>query len=229
MMAGNYRTAAEVDRAAATSYYQKKAADEAAGAAAAAAAARRKKEAKLAATPTTNINAPKSIGDLTAIADPWASQRGQYQSQLSELMKNPGGFINSDLFKASTNAGIDAVNRSAAASGMLKSGNRMTALMDYSQKNAPDNFFRMADLLSGFAGAKAQNPGGGLSAAANLQNANTSQYNAETSRLNYQAGRDDRSTAYNDQWQAQNDLKKQLQDLLNQQALDKINNWSVIG
>lgn len=146
-----------------------------------------------------------TLSQLTDIADPWSSQRGQYQTQLSSLMKDPASFLKSDLFKASTAAGLEGVNRSAAAGGMLKSGNRLQALMDYGQKNAPDNFFRMADLLGGFGGAKNQNPGGGLSQLANLQNANTSAYNAETSRLGQQQGVN--------QWNAQ---QQQQKDQLNQ-------------
>lgn len=151
-----------------------------------------------------------SMGQLTDIADPWSSQRGQYQTQLSSLMKDPSSFLQSDLWKASTAAGLDGINRSAAASGMLKSGNRLQALMDYGQKNAPDNFFRMADLLSGLGGAKNQNPGGGLSAYANLQNANTSAFNADTSRRAQEAGVNQWNVGRQDQLDQQ---RRQLDNL----------------
>lgn len=165
---------------------------------------------------TGNLN----LDQLTNIADPWASQRGQYQTQLSSLMKDPSSFLKSDLFKASTQAGLDAVNRSAAASGMLKSGNRLQALMDYGQKNAPENFFRMSDLLAGLGGARNQNPGGGLSALANLQNANTSAFSAETGRRAQEAGVNQYNLNRADQ-----ELQQQLQNRQQQQTIDQLSNW----
>lgn len=157
-----------------------------------------------------------SLANLTSIADPWSSQRGQYQTQLSSLMKDPSSFMKSDLFKASNAAGLEAVNRSAAASGVLKSGNRLQALMDYGQKNAPAQFFQMADLLSGLGGAKNQNPGGGLNALASLQNADTNRYSAETGRLSQQAGANQFDVARQDQ---QNQQRQQ------QQSLDQLMQW----
>lgn len=157
-----------------------------------------------------------SLANLTSIADPWSSQRGQYQTQLSSLMKDPSSFLQSDLYKASNAAGLEAVNRSAAASGMLKSGNRLQALMDYGQKNAPAQFFQMADLLSGLGGAKNQNPGGGINALASLQNADTNRYSAETGRLSQQAGANQFDITRQDQ---QNQQKQQ------QQSLDQLMQW----
>lgn len=183
--------------------------------------------APVAASPSMTANAPAptagavtgggySLDQLTATADPWASQRGQYQTQLSSLMKDPSSFLQSDLWKASTAAGLEGVNRSAAAKGMLKSGNRLQALMDYGQKSAPENFFRMSDLLSGLAGAKNQNPGGGLSAMASLRNADTGAYQAETSRLAQQAGANQFDINRQDQ---QNQQRQQ------QQTLDSLMQW----
>lgn len=176
-----------------------------------------------------------SLADLTNIADPWSSQRGQYQTQLSSLMKDPSSFLQSDLWKASTAAGLEGVNRSAAAGGMLKSGNRLQALMDYGQKNAPENFFRMADLLGGYAGAKNQNPGGGLRSLADLTNAATNQYQAETGRQGldinrYQAetGRmgvelgNQRAVADQDSAQARWQQQQQMQQ---QQAQNQQQQW----
>lgn len=164
-----------------------------------------------------------AVSQLTNIADPWASQRGQYQTQLSSLMKDPSSFLQSDLFKASTAAGLEGVNRSAAAGGMLKSGNRLQALMDYGQKNAPENFFRMSDLLSGLGGAKNQNPGGGLSAFANLQNANTSAFNADTSRRAQEAGVNQWNVGRQDQADQQKTQLDQLSQWQQQQQQQQRN------
>lgn len=110
------------------------------------------------------------------VADPWASQRPQYQASLSQLMNNPGYAMQQNpFFKWQQQMGEQAVNRAAAARGQLGSGNRMMALSDYAQKQSGQNFFTLADLLSGLAGAKNQNPAaaaelmyGGASGAANL-------------------------------------------------------------
>lgn len=93
------------------------------------------------------------------IADPWASQRGQYQTMLSQLVKSPGSAMqNNPFFKWQQNQGLDAVNRKMAASGGRVSGNRMMALSDYAQNQSGQNFFQLADLYSLLGGAKNQNP-----------------------------------------------------------------------
>jgi hypothetical protein len=92
-------------------------------------------------------------------ADPWASQRGQYQTSLSQLMQNPGGAMqNNPFFKWQQDQGLDAVNRKMAASGGRVSGNRMMALSDYAQNQSGQNFFQLADLYSLLGGAQNQNP-----------------------------------------------------------------------
>lgn len=167
-----------------------------------------------------------SVDQLTNIADPWSSQRGQYQETLSNLIKDPSSFVNSPLFQSATQAGIDAVNRSAASRGLLKSGNRLQALMDYGQQQAPKTFFQMTDLLSTLSGARNQNPGGGLQAAANLgnlgvseQNAATNRYQAETGRLGVQ---NQANQIANQQAQWQNTWRSQQEaDEANRQSLQQ--------
>lgn len=96
-----------------------------------------------------------------ALADPWASQRGQYQTSLSQLMQNPGSAMqNNPIFKWQQQQGEQAVARQAAAQGQNYSGNKMMALSDYAQKQSGNNFFQLADLYSLLGGAKSQNPGG---------------------------------------------------------------------
>lgn len=154
--------------------------------------------------------------ELLDIADPWRSQRGQYQTALSDLIKNPDQFANSNLFKSATNAGIEAVNRNAASRGLLKSGNRLQALMDYGQQQAPQTFFKMADLLTQLSGGRNQAPGAGLGAMTNLSNAATNQFQAETGRLAQQAGANQFDINRQDQ---QNQQRQQ------QQSLDQLMQW----
>lgn len=105
----------------------------------------------------TNMTA---VGQAAAkVADPWASQRGQYQTMLSQLTQNPGSAMqNNPFFKWQMNQGLDAVNRKMAASGGRVSGNRMMALSDYAQNQSGQNFFQLADLYALLGGAKNQNP-----------------------------------------------------------------------
>ncbi len=172
------------------------------------------------ATTTTaplNTGGRQSLSDLTKIADPWSTERDKYKLQLSEMMADPSKFQSSPMFQASLNKGVEAVNRSAAAKGMLGSGNRLTALMDYGQGAASDNYFKMADLLSTLGGAKNQNPGGGLQASVNQQNADTNFYNAETGRTNAgtnQLAQQLNQTRYDNTWAADQAAATQQQDLL---------------
>ena len=102
---------------------------------------------------------PQASAAAARTADPWESQRGQYQTDLSQLMNNPGSAMqNNPFFKWQEQQGEQAVNRAAAANGQLTSGNRMTALSDYAQKQSGNQFFQLADLYSLLGGAKNQNP-----------------------------------------------------------------------
>lgn len=92
-------------------------------------------------------------------ADPFASQREQYQGLLQGLMTNGGGaagqaatnnlsqmnsmlqpgnsFTSNDpSYQFRLQQGTENVNRGAAKSGLLDSGNRLTALQDYGQGTA---------------------------------------------------------------------------------------------
>lgn len=110
------------------------------------------------------------LSDLMKTADPFAGQRQQYQTQLSQLMANPGEFMKtSPVFQATLDAGTEAVNRSAAAKGMLGSGNRLLALQEAGQKAATQSFFPMAELLGKFSAA-GQNPEAASETALNLAN-----------------------------------------------------------
>jgi hypothetical protein len=64
-------------------------------------------------------------------ADPFASQRPQYQNQLSTLMANPSSITTSPGYQASLNQGLNAVTATKAAQGLGVSGNEDAALYSY--------------------------------------------------------------------------------------------------
>lgn len=98
-------------------------------------------------------------GDQAArYADPFMSQRGQYQNQLSELMKNPGSFGSSPTYQFAFDQGLEALNRRSAATGKTGSGNYLADLMKYGQGMASQQFFPQANLLAQLAQG-GSNPG----------------------------------------------------------------------
>lgn len=105
-----------------------------------------------------------SAAQIREIADPFYSQRSQYQTQLSNLMANPSSFLSSPLVQAMNANGIEAINRTAAAKKQLNSGNRLADLMKFGQGNAASQYFNQAQLLGGLSGAA---PGSPASAASN--------------------------------------------------------------
>lgn len=80
-------------------------------------------------------------------ADPFMSQRGQYQKQLSDLLANPGSFASSPAYQFAYNQGLDALQRK----GNVRSGNKLAALQNYGQQAASQLYFPQAQLLSNLA------------------------------------------------------------------------------
>lgn len=102
---------------------------------------------------------------MAPIYDPFASQRGQYQQQLSALASNPSRIFDMPGYKA----GEQALMRQLAAGGFLGSGNMMTALRDYGTKSYGEEFNRLAGLAGANIGpmvaGSAPNPYAGAVAA----------------------------------------------------------------
>lgn len=95
-----------------------------------------------------------SLNDLMSRADPFAGQRADYQTKLADLMKNPAQAVASNpFFAASAEAGQEAAKRRLAQMGIGTSGNAALELQKAAQSNMSGDYFRMADLLGGFAGA----------------------------------------------------------------------------
>jgi hypothetical protein len=66
-------------------------------------------------------------------ADPYRSQRAQWQQPIVDLMKDPSSILQDPTFKASLDLGLEGVNRTAGAQGMSLSGNKLAALQQYGQ------------------------------------------------------------------------------------------------
>lgn len=89
-----------------------------------------------------------NYGDrAAAYADPFMAQRGQYQTQLSRLMANPGEFSSSPAYQFAYTQGLDAINRK----GGVRSGAKLAQLMQYGQGMAGQQYGNQAKLLSDLA------------------------------------------------------------------------------
>lgn len=94
----------------------------------------------------------QAYGDAKSlILNPSADQQ-KYRDQLSLLMSNPGGMNTSPLYQSMQDAGMNAVNRTAAAKGELGSGNRLADLMKVGQDNAAKYYFPQQQALASLSG-----------------------------------------------------------------------------
>lgn len=116
--------------------------------------------------PSVSVNPNVSGGsssqlfqDAAAKADPWAPNRGQYQTALNNLMQGGTSAIAADpSFQARIAGGQQALERSAAAKGFLGSGNILQGLQDYGQGKASEEFGNQFQRLSMLAGVNAGSP-----------------------------------------------------------------------
>lgn len=73
--------------------------------------------------------------------------------QLNQLIQNPESIVTDPSYQFQYNQGLEAINRTKAAKGMLGSGNRLYDLMNYGQNLAKtsygDAFNRLGSLLQG--------------------------------------------------------------------------------
>lgn len=73
----------------------------------------------------------------------------KYRDQLALLMSNPGSMESSPVYQAMAEQGMNNVNRTAAAKGMLGSGNRLAELMKVGQDTASKYYFPQQQALAG--------------------------------------------------------------------------------
>lgn len=98
-------------------------------------------------------------GDAAAAADPFASQRGQYQGQLSRLMSDPNYIFSDPSYQFRFKGGMDALSRGEAKGGMFGSGNMGYDLINYGQGFASTEFQNEEQRLAQLAGATIGSPG----------------------------------------------------------------------
>jgi hypothetical protein len=96
----------------------------------------------------------------SAKADPWAEQRGQYVTQLNQLMQGGVSAVAADpSVQARQRAGQDALARSLAARGFLGSGNILEELQSKGQEIASQEYGNQFNRLAMLAGVQAGSPG----------------------------------------------------------------------
>lgn len=102
-------------------------------------------------------NQANSAADKAAgLADPFSSQRPQYQAQLAQLMAHPESINDDPSYQFRLKSGQDALERSNAARGYLGSGNMNIDLQQYGQQSASqelnNSIGRLTQLSGGNAG-----------------------------------------------------------------------------
>jgi len=80
-----------------------------------------------------------------------------YENRLKSLMENPNSIQNSGAYRFAFDQGQQAIERSAAAKGMLNSGNILAELAKYGQGMASQQYDKEADRLGQFAMQKEAN------------------------------------------------------------------------
>lgn len=92
-------------------------------------------------------------------ADPFASQRGQYQTMLSKLINDPSSITSTPGYQFGLQQSQNAVEGSAAANGMVNSGNVLSALSTNAQGYAATQLNNQELLLAQLSGANVGSPG----------------------------------------------------------------------
>jgi len=92
-------------------------------------------------------------------ADPFASQRPQYQQMLQNLISNPSSVTSTPGYQFQMDQALKGVEGSAAANGMLNSGNVLSALTTQAGNQASTGYYNQAELLAQLAGANVGSPG----------------------------------------------------------------------
>lgn len=115
--------------------------------------------------PSGSSGAPASVAgaggapNAASAADPFAAQRGQYQTQLSQMMA-PGAVFNAQdpSYAFRFNEGLTGVQRSQAAAGGTGSGAEMAAATQYGQGMASQEYGNQFSRLSQLAGGNIGSP-----------------------------------------------------------------------
>src|ERR1700758_1225457 len=91
------------------------------------------------------------------IADPFASQRPQYQNLLSQLWQTPSSITSTPGYQFEFDQGMQALERLQASQGQLRSGQADTAAIQFGQNLAMTSFGNWEKMLADLAGANIGN------------------------------------------------------------------------
>lgn len=121
------------------------------------------------ATPGTSVLPPildanqyfseKDLKAAARTADPMMKERRRYIRQLRRLMRKPENIFNDPTFKARLKAGQDTVTSSAAARGLLGSGNIAAELQAEGQRIGSEEMDKQFQRLALLSGATTGSPG----------------------------------------------------------------------
>lgn len=115
-----------------------------------------------------------------AAADPFASQRAQYQTQLAALMADPSSVTQTPGYQFNLQQGLGALNASMAATGQSNSGARQAAVESYGAGLASNTYQQQLSNLMTLSGANINGTG---QASSILSNANTANTNAANTTI----------------------------------------------
>ena len=100
-----------------------------------------------------------SGADAARIADPFSSQRGQYQTDLANLIRDPSSVTKTPGYQFQFDQGMQALERTLAAGGELNSGKAQTEAIQYGQGFAMNQFQQQEQMFAKLAGADIGSPG----------------------------------------------------------------------
>jgi len=103
--------------------------------------------------------APSGGGGGAAAADPFAADRPIYRQKLLDLINNPSSITSDPGYNFGLNTGINSVQGSAAAKGMLNSGNALSDVYQFGQNYATNYLQNQELFLAQLAGANVGSPG----------------------------------------------------------------------
>lgn len=88
-----------------------------------------------------------------AYYDPFASSRGQYATQLNNLIANPGSVTQTPGYQFGMNQGVEALNRNYASTGQGGSGAQQVGLQNFAQGYAGQQYNNQESTLAQLSGA----------------------------------------------------------------------------
>lgn len=103
--------------------------------------------------------APSGGGGGQSAADPFAADRPIYRQKLLDLINNPSSITSDPGYNFGLNTGINSVQGSAAAKGMLNSGNALADVYQFGQNYATGYLQNQELFLAQLGGANVGSPG----------------------------------------------------------------------